>query len=189
MERTTIDLWVGIFVALGVAALLGLAMKVGNLTTSSIGETYMVTANYDNIGGLKPRAPVKSAGVVVGRVADIKFDPTSYEAVVSLNIDKRYSFTKDTSANIFTAGLLGEQYVALEVGGDEAALKNGDKITQTQDAVVLEKMISQFLYNKAAEAPEPTASVATPVASKSTKAEDDALGSNPLDDTTKPVAP
>ena len=189
MERTTIDLWVGIFVALGVAALLGLAMKVGNLTTSNIGETYTVTANYENIGGLKPRAPVKSAGVVVGRVADIKFDPASYEAVVSLNVDTRYKFPKDTFANIYTAGLLGEQYVGLEAGGDEVALKNGDKIAQTQDAVVLEKMISQFLYNKAAEEPKPTAPTTAPVASESTKAADDALGSNPLDDMTKPIAP
>ena len=188
MERTTIDLWVGIFVALGVAALLGLAMKVGNLTTSNIGETYTVTANYENIGGLKPRAPVKSAGVVVGRVSDIKFDPATYEAVVSLNVDKRYNFPKDTFANIYTAGLLGEQYVGLEAGGDEAALKNGDKITQTQDAVVLEKMISQFLYNKASEEPKSTATVA-PASSESTKAEDDALGSNPLDEMTKPAAP
>jgi phospholipid/cholesterol/gamma-HCH transport system substrate-binding protein len=178
MERTTIDLWVGIFVALGVAALLGLAMKVGNLTTSNIGPTYTVTANFENIGGLKPRAPVKSAGVVVGRVSDIKFDPATFEAVVSLNVDKRYNFPKDTFANIYTAGLLGEQYVGLEAGGDEVMLKSGDKITQTQDAVVLEKMISQFLYNKASEAPKEDA--AAPVTS--TKAGDDALGSNPLDD-------
>jgi phospholipid/cholesterol/gamma-HCH transport system substrate-binding protein len=180
MDRTAIDLWVGIFVALGVAALLGLAMKVGNLTTSNIGETYTVTANFENIGGLKPRAPVKSAGVVVGRVADIKFDPATFEAVVSLNIDNRYSFPKDTFANIYTAGLLGEQYLGLEAGGDEAALKNGDKIAQTQDAVVLEKMISQFLYNKASESKEDVP------ATKSTKAADDALGANPLDDLAKP---
>ena len=182
MERTTIDLWVGIFVALGVAALLGLAMKVGNLTTSNLGETYTISANYENIGGLKLRAPVKSAGVVVGRVADIKFDPATFEAVVSLNVDKRYSFPKDTFANIYTAGLLGEQYVALEAGGDEVALKNGDKIAQTQDAVVLEKMISQFLYNKASETKE-----ATPAASAapSTEAGDDALTANPLDAITK----
>ena len=151
MDRTTIDLWVGIFVALGVAALLGLAMKVGNLTSSKIGETYNVTAAFENIGGLKPNAPVKSAGVVVGRVADIKFDSKAYEAVVTIKIDERYEFPKDTFANIYTAGLLGEQYIGLEAGGEDDLLKNGDKITQTQDAVVLEKMISQFLYNKAAE--------------------------------------
>ncbi|MEO8418350.1 MAG: outer membrane lipid asymmetry maintenance protein MlaD [Methylophilaceae bacterium] len=151
MERTTIDLWVGIFVAAGVAALLGLAMKVGNLTTSSIGETYTVTAAFENIGGLKSRAPVKSAGVVVGRVDDIRFDTKIYEALVTIKIDKRYAFPKDTFANIYTAGLLGEQYVGLEAGGDPDALQNGDKITHTQDAVVLEKMISQFLYSKASE--------------------------------------
>jgi len=152
VDRTTIDLWVGIFVALGVAALLGLAMKVGNLTSNKIGDTYTVSAAFENIGGLKPNAPVKSAGVVVGRVADIKFDTKSYEAVVSIKIDKRYDFPKDTFANIYTAGLLGEQYVGLEAGGEDDILKNGDKITQTQDAVVLEKMISQFLYSKASEA-------------------------------------
>jgi phospholipid/cholesterol/gamma-HCH transport system substrate-binding protein len=181
MERTTIDLWVGVFVALGVAALLGLAMKVGNLTTSSIGETYTVTAAFENIGGLKPRAPVKSAGVVVGRVGDIKFDGTTFEAVVSLNVDKRYKFPTDTFANIYTAGLLGEQYIGLEAGGDENNLKNGDKITQTQDAVVLEKMISQFLFNKASESKEDTKATS----GASTKTEDDALGSNPLDDLKK----
>lgn len=191
MERTTIDLWVGIFVALGLAALLGLAMKVGNLTTSSIGETYTVTANFENIGGLKPRAPVKSAGVVVGRVNDIKFDGTTFEAVVSINIDKRYAFPKDTFANIYTAGLLGEQYIGLEAGGDEVALANGDKIMQTQDAVVLEKMISQFLYNKASEAPEEKESDdgANKTEAQSTKSVDDALGANPLDAITQPAAP
>lgn len=151
MERTTIDLWVGIFVAAGMAALMALAMKVGNLTTSDIGETYSVTAAFENIGGLKPRAPVKSAGVVVGRVDHIVFDGKTFEAIVTVNIDKRYQFPKDTFANIYTAGLLGEQYLGLEAGGDEAMLKNGDKIEHTQDAVVLEKLISQFLYNKASE--------------------------------------
>jgi phospholipid/cholesterol/gamma-HCH transport system substrate-binding protein len=151
VDRTTIDLWVGVFVALGIAALLGLAMKVGNLTSNKIGETYTVSAAFENIGGLKPNAPVKSAGVVVGRVAEIKFDTKAYEAVVTIKIDERYEFPKDTFANIYTAGLLGEQYIGLEAGGEEDYLKNGDKIAQTQDAVVLEKMISQFLYNKAAE--------------------------------------
>lgn len=178
MERTTIDLWVGVFVALGVAALLGLAMKVGNLTTTDIGETYTVSANFENIGGLKPRAPIKSAGVVVGRVADITFDPATYEAVVSLNIDKRYSFPKDTFANIYTAGLLGEQYLGLEAGGDEENLANGDKIQHTQDAVVLEKMISQFLYSKASETNTDSASTKN---EESTKTEGDALGASPLD--------
>lgn len=145
------DLWVGIFAAAGAAALLGLALKVGNLTSSSVGETYTVTAAFENIGGLKPRAPVKSAGVVVGRVDNIQFDSKTFEANVTLKVDKRYPFPKDTFANIYTAGLLGEQYVGLEAGGDEQSLKDGDKISHTQDAVVLEKMISQFLYNKASE--------------------------------------
>ncbi len=151
MDRTKIDLWVGIFVALGVAALLGLAMKVGNLTSGKIGETYSVTAAFENVGSLKPHAPVKSAGVVVGRVDSISFNSKSYEAIVTINIDKRFNFPKDTFANIYTAGLLGEQYVGLEAGGDEEVLKNGDKIAKTQDAVVLEKMISQFLFSKASE--------------------------------------
>lgn len=173
MDRTTIDLWVGVFVALGVAALLGLAMKVGNLTTGKLGETYSVTAAFENIGSLKPRAPVKSAGVVVGRIDDIKFDSKTYEAIVTIKIDQRYPFPKDTFANIYTAGLLGEQYVGLEAGGDEETLKNGDKITQTQDAVVLEKMISQFLYSKASESkedePKAAASATKPETGKSTE--------------------
>lgn len=151
MDRTTLDLWVGIFVAAGVAALIGLAMKVGNLTSDQIGDTYTVTAAFENIGGLKARAPVKSAGVVVGRVDSIEFDNETFEALVTLKIDKHYNFPKDTFANIYTSGLLGEQYIGLDAGGEEAVLKNGDKITHTQDAVVLEKMISQFLYNKASE--------------------------------------
>ena len=189
MERTTLNLWVGIFVAMGIAALFGLAVKVGNLGSADIGETYRVTANFENIGGLKPRAPVKSAGVVVGRVSKIAFDPATYEAVVSLNVDKRYNFPKDTFANIYTAGLLGEQYIGLEAGGDDATLKNGDKIMKTQDAVVLEKMISQFLYNKASESKDD----APKAPAASTKTGDDALGANPLDNLTgnaaKPAAP
>ena len=151
MERSTMDLWVGIFVALGVAALLGLAMKVGNLTTSNIGATYTVTANFENIGGLKPRAPVKSAGVVVGRVSDINFDSHTYEALVTLRIDKRYPFPKDTSAAILTSGLLGEQYIGITAGGDSVKLKDKDRIKITQSAVVLENLISQFLFGKAQE--------------------------------------
>jgi phospholipid/cholesterol/gamma-HCH transport system substrate-binding protein len=151
VDRTTIDLWVGIFVALGVAALLGLAMKVGNLTSSKIGATYSVTAAFENVGSLKPNAPVKSAGVVVGRVENIVFNSARFEAIVTIDIDKRFAFPTDTFANIYTAGLLGEQYVGLEAGGDEVVLKNGDKIAKTQDAIVLEKMISQFLFSKASE--------------------------------------
>ncbi|MDG2252745.1 MAG: outer membrane lipid asymmetry maintenance protein MlaD [Methylophilaceae bacterium] len=151
MDKIKLDAWVGIFVAIGIISLLGLAMKVGNLTSNDIRETYMVTANFENIGGLKPRAPVKGAGVVVGRVNSIIFDTEAYHAVVSIDIDKRYVFPKDTFANIYTAGLLGEQYIGLEAGGDEKNLQQGDRITQTQDAVVLEKLISQFLYSKASE--------------------------------------
>ena len=151
MERTKLDIWVGIFVILGIAAMFGLATKVGNLTSNSIKETYQVFANFENIGGLKPRAAVKAAGVVVGRVDSIVFDTEAYHAVVKIKVDTRYIFPKDTFANIYTAGLLGEQYIGLEAGGDLENLEDGDLITQTQDAVVLEKLISQFLYSKAAE--------------------------------------
>ena len=154
MNRTVLDLWVGFFVAIGIGALLFLALKVGNLGSASLGETYVLQAKFDNIGGLKVRGPVKSAGVVVGRISDIRFDPASYEAVVTLNIDGRYQFPKDTFASIYTSGLLGEQYVGLDVGGDEKMLKTGDTIGKTQSAVVLEKLISQFLFNKAAEGQE-----------------------------------
>jgi len=154
MNRTVLDLWVGFFVAIGIAALLFLALKVGNLSSAHLSETYVLQAKFDNIGGLKVRGPVKSAGVVVGRIADIRFDPASYEAVVTLQVDGRYQFPKDTFASIYTAGLLGEQYVGLDVGGDEKMLKAGDTIAKTQSAVVLEKMISQFLFSKAADGQE-----------------------------------
>lgn len=151
MERTTLDLWVGVFVTLGFAALVFLALKVGNLTTGSATEMYQVTARFKNIGGLKTRAPVRSAGVLVGRVADVKFDTQNFEAIVTLAIDNRYPFPKDTSAEILTAGLLGEQYIGLEAGGDTANLKNGDKLSLTSSAMVLEKLIGQFMFSKAAE--------------------------------------
>jgi phospholipid/cholesterol/gamma-HCH transport system substrate-binding protein len=151
MKRKALDLWVGVFVAIGLGALLFLALKVGNLASFSAAETYQVSANFDNIGGLKKRAPVKSAGVVVGRVEKIDFDTESYEATVTLSIDKRYEFPKDTSAKILTSGLLGEQYVGLAAGGDTAKLANGDRIKIAQSAVVLENLISQFLFNKAAD--------------------------------------
>jgi len=151
MNKITLDVWVGILVAIGIVALFGLATKVGNLTSNNIKNTYSINAYFENIGGLKPRAPVKSAGVVVGRVQSIIFDTEAYHAVVNINIDGRYVFPKDTFANIYTAGLLGEQYIALEAGGDLENLAPGDRITQTQDAVVLEKLISQFLYNSASE--------------------------------------
>jgi len=151
MTRKTLDLWVGVFVAIGLGALLFLALKVGNLASFSAAETYLVKANFDNIGGLKKRAPVKSAGVVVGRVEDIVFDTETYEAAVAFSIDRRYEFPKDTSAKILTAGLLGEQYIGLSAGGDAAKLKGGDKLKVTQSAVVLENLVSQFLFNKAAD--------------------------------------
>lgn len=154
MNRTVLDLWVGVFVAIGIAALLFLALKVGNLSSAHLSETYTLQAKFDNIGGLKVRGPVKSAGVVVGRVADIRFDPVSYEAEVSMSIDGRYQFPRDTFAAIYTAGLLGEQYIGFDVGGDEAMLKPGDTISKTQSAVVLEKLISQFLFSKASEGQE-----------------------------------
>jgi phospholipid/cholesterol/gamma-HCH transport system substrate-binding protein len=154
MNRKLLDLWVGFFVAIGIAALLFLALKVGNLSAANFAETYTLVAKFDNIGGLKVRGPVKSAGVVVGRVADIGFDPASYEAVVTLKIEARYRFPKDTFASILTAGLLGEQYIGLDVGGDETMLQPGETIAKTQSAVVLEKLISQFLFNKASEGTE-----------------------------------
>jgi phospholipid/cholesterol/gamma-HCH transport system substrate-binding protein len=129
-------------------------MKVGNLATFSQGETYNVHARFVNIGGLKVRAPIKSAGVVVGRVADIRFDNESYEALVSMNLDQHYQFPRDTTAKILTSGILGEQYVGLEAGGDGVMLKHGDRVRLTQSAVVLENLISQFLFNKAAEGKE-----------------------------------
>ncbi|AZG13208.1 MULTISPECIES: outer membrane lipid asymmetry maintenance protein MlaD [Cupriavidus] len=152
MKKNSLDYWVGLFVVLGFAALLFLALKAGNMSSLSFQETYTVTAQFDNIGGLKPRAPVKSAGVVVGRVAAINFDDKQYQATVTLNLEKRYEFPRDTSAKILTSGLLGEQYIGLEAGGDDKMLAQGGKITMTQSAVVLENLIGQFLYNKAADA-------------------------------------
>jgi phospholipid/cholesterol/gamma-HCH transport system substrate-binding protein len=151
MNRSAIDLWVGIFVAAGFAGLLFLALKVGNLASFSTAQTYTVNAKFANIGGLKVRGPVKSAGVVVGRVAEIRFDNESYEAFVSMTVDSSYQFPRDTTAKILTSGILGEQYVGLEAGGDGVMLKNGDRLRLTQSAVVLENLISQFLFNKAAE--------------------------------------
>ena len=151
MKRNALDLWVGVFVAIGLGALLFLALKVGNLGSFSAAKTYLVKANFDNIGGLKKRAPVKSAGVTVGRVEDIGFDTKTYEAAVTMSIDSRYEFPKDTAAKILTSGLLGEQYVGLSAGGDTAMLKDGDTLKLTQSAVVLENLISQFLFSKAAD--------------------------------------
>jgi phospholipid/cholesterol/gamma-HCH transport system substrate-binding protein len=151
MQRTALDLWVGIFVVAGVAALFMLALKVGNASSVSVSEGYRVIAEFDNIGGLKVRAPIKSAGVVVGRVEGISLDTHTFRANVTLRIDKHYPFPKDSSASILTAGLLGEQYVGMDGGGDEQNLKDGDRLKITQSAIVLEKVIGQFLYGKAAE--------------------------------------
>ncbi len=150
MNSRTIEVTVGIFVALGFAALLMLALKVGNLTSFNGEAGYTILARFDNIGGLKQRSPVKMAGVVVGRVGNIEFDSETFEAVVDLDIEARYDqMPADTSASIFTSGLLGEQYVGLEAGGDEEVLKEGDTLQLTQSAVVLEQLIGQFLYNQA----------------------------------------
>jgi len=146
MANEKVDVWVGFFVLLGIIALVFLALRAGNLSSFSFGETYAVHARFDNIGGLKVRAPVKSAGVVVGRVAGIRFDDKSYQAVVTLNVEKPYEFPADSSASILTSGLLGEQYIGLDAGGDDRMLIAGDSITLTQSAVVLERLISQFLY-------------------------------------------
>ena len=151
MNKTVLDLWVGLFVIAGIAALLFLTLKVGSMNTVNTSDSYEVTARFENIGGLKARAPVKSAGVVVGRVAEVYFDNETYEAAVTLRLDKRYAFPKDSSAAIMTSGLLGEQYIGLEAGGDSVKLKNKDRILITQDAVVLENLIGQFLFGKAQE--------------------------------------
>ncbi|MFN3715763.1 MAG: outer membrane lipid asymmetry maintenance protein MlaD [Thiobacillus sp.] len=151
MNRTVLDLWVGLFVVAGIAALLFLALKVGSMNTVNASDSYEVVARFENIGGLKARAPVKSAGVVVGRVDSIQFDTQLYEAKVAMRIDKRYPFPKDSSAAILTSGLLGEQYIGLAAGGDSVMLKSGDTLKITQDAVVLENLIGQFLYGKAQE--------------------------------------
>jgi phospholipid/cholesterol/gamma-HCH transport system substrate-binding protein len=152
MERSSIDLWVGLFVCAGLGALLVLALKVGGMVDFGTGRnTYTVYAYFDNIGGLKPRAPVRSAGVVVGRVASIDFDNHRFMARVALDIEQRYQFPRDTGAAILTSGLLGEQYIGLDGGGDPQNLAAGETFKMTQSAVVLEKLISQFLYSKAAE--------------------------------------
>jgi phospholipid/cholesterol/gamma-HCH transport system substrate-binding protein len=153
MSRTTLDLWVGIFVTIGLGAILFLALKVGNLTSFGSAPGYRVEARFDNIGGLKLRAPVKAAGVAVGRVELIRLDPATYQAVVTLKIDRGYEFTTDTIASILTSGLLGEVYVGLDVGGDTKMVGDGGKIGKTQSAVILEKLVGQFLFDKAAAGP------------------------------------
>lgn len=151
MQRSRNDVWVGLFVALGAVAVLFLALKAANLLQWSFEKGYTVTARFDNIGGLKTGAAVKSAGVVVGRVQAIDFDGESFQARVTLAIESRHAFPKDSSLSILTSGLLGEQYVGIQPGADEQNLAAGDRIGSTQSAVVLENLISQFLYSKAAE--------------------------------------
>lgn len=151
MQSSKNDFWVGLFVLIGAAAILFLALKAGNLLTLSFDPGYTVTARFDNIGGLKPRAAVKSAGVVVGRVQSITFDSETYQAAVTITLNQGVVFPKDSSAKILTAGLLGEQYIGLEAGFGEENLAQGDQIKTTQSAIVLENLIGQFLYNKAAE--------------------------------------
>ena len=153
MQRSNTDVWVGLFVLLGGAALLFLALQSANLLTLNFDKGYQVSAKFDNIGGLKPKAAVKSSGVVVGRVDSITFDDKTFQAKVTLSMDKHYAFPKDSSLKILTSGLLGEQYIGIEAGADTANLAAGDAISTTQSAVVLENLISQFLYSKAADGP------------------------------------
>ena len=151
MQRKSLDVWVGLFVVLGALAVMFLALKVGNMSSMSFGSSYAVVARFDNIGGLKPRAPVKSAGVVVGRVESVGFNDKTFQAQVTMRLQTEYQFPKDSSAKILTSGLLGEQYIGIEPGGDEKNLAEGDRIKITQSAIVLENLISQFLFSKAAE--------------------------------------
>jgi phospholipid/cholesterol/gamma-HCH transport system substrate-binding protein len=152
MSKKGIETGVGLFVLLGLAALLFVALKAANLTSFGQADSYSVTARFDNIGGLKPRAPVRAAGVVVGRITGISLDPKTFQGVVTMEIDRSYQFPKDSSAKILTAGLLGDQYVGLEAGGAMDNLAAGATIQRTQSAVVLENLIGQFLFNKAADA-------------------------------------
>jgi phospholipid/cholesterol/gamma-HCH transport system substrate-binding protein len=151
MQRSKNDVWVGLFVLLGAAAILFLALKSANLLSLNFQTTYNVTARFDNVGGLKRQAAVKSAGVVVGRVDSVTFDDKTFQATVTLALENRFQFPKDSSLKILTSGLLGEQYIGIEAGSEVDNLKVGDRIQATQSAVVLENLISQFLYNKAAE--------------------------------------
>ena len=154
MNRPMLNFWVGIFVLIGMGAIVFLALRVGNLTSLTTTPSYQLEARFENIGGLKLRAPVKAAGVVVGRISRIALDPKTYEAVVTMRIDNGFEFTKDTIASILTSGLLGEVYIGLSSGGDPQMLANGGEIRKTQSAVVLEKLISQFMFDKATAPPE-----------------------------------
>jgi phospholipid/cholesterol/gamma-HCH transport system substrate-binding protein len=152
MAKKSIEVMVGVFVLLGILALTFLALKTANLGSLSVGDSYTLKARFDNIGGLKVRAPIRAAGVPVGRVTAITLDAKTFQGMVTLEIDKKFLFPKDTSAKILTAGLLGDQYIGLEPGGDEKNLAGGDTLAQTQSAVVLENLIGQFLTGKAADA-------------------------------------
>ncbi len=151
MQRKSLDIWVGLFVLLGALAVMFLALKVGNMSSMSCGPSYTVIARFDNIGGLKPRAPVKSAGVVVGRVESIAFNDKTFQAQVTLRLQGEVQFPKDSSAKILTSGLLGAQYIGIEPGGDDKNIAAGARIKRTQSAIVLENLISQFLFSKAAD--------------------------------------
>ncbi|HCE29818.1 MAG: outer membrane lipid asymmetry maintenance protein MlaD [Verminephrobacter sp.] len=155
MQPSKNDVWVGLFVMLGALALVFLALQSANLLSLNFNTGYRVTARFDNIGGLKAQAAVRSAGVVVGRVESITFDDKSYQARVTLLLQDRYAFPKDSSLKILTSGLLGEQYIGIEAGADEAHLVPGDTVVATQSALVLENLISQFLFSKAAEGTAP----------------------------------
>lgn len=152
MGKKSIETLVGLFVLLGMIGLVFLALKAANLGTFSTGDTYTLLAKFDNIGGLKVRAPVRSAGVTIGRVASITLDPKTYQGVVRLQVERGVQFPSDSSARILTSGLLGDQYVGIEAGAEEKPFNAGDTIKQTQSAVVLESLIGQFLFNKAADA-------------------------------------
>jgi phospholipid/cholesterol/gamma-HCH transport system substrate-binding protein len=156
MAKKSIETLVGLFVLLGIAALVFVALKAANLGNFSNGEVYTLQARFDNIGGLKVRAPVRSAGVVVGRVTSIKLDSKTYQGVVTLSINSGVEFPKDSSAKILTSGLLGDQYIGIEPGADDKNFAAGDVIKQTQSAVVLENLIGQFLFSKAADASNET---------------------------------
>ncbi len=162
MQRSKTDLWVGLFVLIGGVAVLFLALKAANLLSLNFDTSYKVTARFDNIGGLKPRAAVKSAGVVVGRVESITFDDKSFQASVNMAMESRYVFPKDSSLKILTAGLLGEQYIGVEAGASDKNMAAGDVIKDTQSAVVLENLISQFLYSKAADSSSGSAAAPPP---------------------------
>ena len=161
MQRSKNDLWVGLFVLLGAVAILFLALQSANLLSLSFQKSYPVMAKFDNIGGLKPKAAVKSAGVVVGRVENIVFDDKSFQAKVTLALETRYAFPKDSSLKILTSGLLGDQYLGIEAGADDKNLAAGDVIASTQSAVVLENLISQFLFSKAADTSTPAANASS----------------------------